>query len=55
MIFNLYASDQHEVTPSSMECVQYADDTSLYSHFNDLMVLADFSKAFGVHPGTDDF
>ena len=34
MIFNLYVSDLHEVTPSSMECVQYADDTSLYSHFN---------------------
>ena len=32
--FNLYVSDLHEVTPSSMECVQYADDTSLYSHFN---------------------
>ena len=35
MIFNLYVSDLHEVIPSSMECVQYADDTSLYSHFND--------------------
>ena len=34
MIFNLYVSDLHEVTPSSMVCVQYADDTSLYSHFN---------------------
>ena len=34
MIFNLYVSDLHEVTPPSMECVQYADDTSLYSHFN---------------------
>ena len=34
MIFNLYVSDLHEVIPSSMECVQYADDTSLYSHFN---------------------
>ena len=34
MIFNLYLSDLHEVIPSSMECVQYADDTSLYSHFN---------------------
>ena len=33
MIFNLYVSDLHEVTPPSMECVQYADDTSLYSHF----------------------
>ena len=32
--FNLYVSDLHEVTPSSMECIQYADDTSLYSHFN---------------------
>ena len=29
MIFNLYVSDLQEVTPSSMECVQYADDTSL--------------------------
>ena len=34
MIFNLYVSDLHEVIPSSMECVQYADDTSLYSHFD---------------------
>ena len=34
MIFNLYVSDLHEVTPSPMECVQYADNTSLYSHFN---------------------
>ena len=34
MIFNLYLSDLHEVTPPSMECVQYADDTSLYSHSN---------------------
>ena len=34
MIFNLYVSDLHEVTPPSMECVQYADDTSLYSHSN---------------------
>ena len=34
MIFNLYVSDLHEVTPSLRECVQYADDTSLYSHFN---------------------
>ena len=34
MIFNLYVSDLHEVTPPSMECVQYAYDTSLYSHFN---------------------
>ena len=32
--FNLYVSDLHEVTPSSMECIQYVDDTSLYSHFN---------------------
>ena len=34
MMFNLYVSDLHEVTPPSMECVQYADDTSLYSHSN---------------------
>ena len=34
MIFNLYVSDLHEITPSSMECVQYADDTSLCSYFN---------------------
>ena len=34
MIFNLYVSDLHEVTSPSMECVQYADDTSLYSHLN---------------------
>ena len=34
MIFNLFVSDLHEVTPPSMECVQYADETSLYSHFN---------------------
>ena len=34
MIFNLYVSDLHEVTPPSMESVQYADDTSLYSHSN---------------------
>ena len=27
-------SDLDEVTPPSMECVQYADDTSLYSHSN---------------------
>ena len=33
-ILNLYVSDLHKVTPPSMECVQYADDTSLYSHFN---------------------
>ena len=32
MIFNLYVSDIDEVTPPSMECVQYADGTSLYSH-----------------------
>ena len=34
MIFNLYVSDLHEVTPPSMERVQYGDDTSLYSHSN---------------------
>ena len=34
MIFNLYVSDLQEVTPPSMECVQYADGTSLYSHSN---------------------
>ena len=34
MIFNLYISDLHEVTPPSMECIQYAEDTSLYSHSN---------------------
>ena len=34
MIFNLYVSDLHEVIPPSMECVQYVDDTSLYSHSN---------------------
>ena len=34
MIFNICVSDLQEVTPPSMECVQYADDTSLYSHFN---------------------
>ena len=34
MIFNLYVSDLHEVTPPLMECVQYANDTSLYSHSN---------------------
>ena len=34
MIFNLYVSDLHEVAPPSMECVQYADDTPLYSNFN---------------------
>ena len=34
MIFNLYVSDLHEITPSLMECVQFADDTSLYSYFN---------------------
>ena len=34
MIFNICVSHLQEVTPPSMECVQYADDTSLYSHFN---------------------
>ena len=34
MMFKLYVSDLQEVTPPSMECVQYADNTSLYSHFN---------------------
>ena len=34
MIVNFFVSDLHEVTPPSIECVQYADDTSLYSHFN---------------------
>ena len=34
MIFNLYVSDLHQVTPPLMECVQYAEHTSLYSHFN---------------------
>ena len=34
MIFNIRVSDLQEVAPPSMECVQYADDTSLCSHFN---------------------
>lgn len=34
MIFNLYVADLREITPPSIECAQYADDTSMYSHFN---------------------
>ena len=33
-IFNLYVADLRDITQLNMECVQYADDTTVYTHFN---------------------